>query len=232
MTSLFQTLTQAVAGQFGLAIIASFSWGVLSILLSPCHLASVPLVIGYISRQNNAMGKRSLLLALTFALGILTSIIVIGVATASMGRLLGDIGVWSIWVVALLLIVFGLYLMDLINLAWTSGRLMEIERAGHTGALLLGLIFGLGLGPCTFAFMAPVLTVAVPMAQVSLLRGLLLVLSFGLGHSLVYVAGGGLAGIMVRYITWSQNNRGPLFLKRGLGFLVFSGGLYFGYTAL
>lgn len=232
MTSLFETLTQAVAGQFGLAMAASFSWGVLSILLSPCHLASVPLVVGYISRQNNASGKRSLLLALTFALGILTSIVVIGVATASMGRLLGDVGVWSLWMVALLLIVFGLYLMDLLNLAWAGGNMPKIERAGHTGALFLGLFFGMGLGPCTFAFLAPVLSVAVPMAQVSFARGLVLILSFGLGHSLVYVAGGGLAGIIVRYISWSKNNRGPIYLKRGLGFLVFSGGLYFGYTAL
>lgn len=232
MTDLFQTLTQAVAGQFGLAIAASFSWGVLSILLSPCHLTSVPLVIGYISRQNEASSKRSLVLALTFALGILTSIVVIGLVTASMGRLLGDIGVWSLWLVALLLIVFGLYLMDLINLTWASGHMHNIESAGHKGALLLGLVFGIGLGPCTFAFLAPVLAVTVPMAQSSFIKGLVLILFFGLGHSLVYVAGGGLAGIMVRYITWSQNSPGPVYLKKGLGFLVFSGGLYFGYTAI
>lgn len=232
MTGLFQTLTQAVAGQFGLAIVASFSWGVLSILLSPCHLTSVPLVVGYISRQNNTTGKRSLWLALTFALGILTSIVVIGLATASLGRLLGDVGVWSLWMVALLLIVFGLYLMDFLNLAWASGYIPSIERAGHSGALLLGLVFGIGLGPCTFAFLAPVLAVAIPMAQSSFIRGLVLILFFGLGHSLVYVAGGGLAGMMVRYVTWSQHNRGPIYLKKGLGFLVFSGGLYFGYTAI
>jgi cytochrome c-type biogenesis protein len=86
MDSLFDTLTQAVSGQFGLAITASFAWGVLSILLSPCHLTSVPLVIGYISRQNEATGKRSALLALTFALGILASITLIGIITVSMGR--------------------------------------------------------------------------------------------------------------------------------------------------
>jgi len=70
------------------------------------------------------------------------------------------------------------------------------------------------------------------MAQESLFKAMLLILSFGVGHSLVYVAGGGLAGLIVRYVRWSGKSNGPIYLKRFLGFLVFSGGLYFGYTAL
>ena len=232
MNSLFDNLTNAVAGQFELALAASFAWGILSILLSPCHLTSVPLVVGYISRQNESTGKRSVLLALVFALGVLASIILIGIITASMGRLLGDVGVWGLWLSALLLIVFGLYLMDALNLSWLGMKVPNIERAGFTGAALLGLVFGIGLGPCTFAFLAPVLTIVIPMAQESLFKAMLLILSFGVGHSLVYVAGGGLAGLIVRYVRWSGKSNGPIYLKRFLGFLVFSGGLYFGYTAL
>ena len=231
MINLFDTLTNAVAGQFELAVAAAFAWGVLSILLSPCHLTSVPLVIGYISRQNEASGKRSSLLALTFALGILASITLIGIITASMGRFLGDVGVWGLWLSALLLIVFGLYLMDVLRLQWPGGKVLQVERAGHSGALLLGLVFGIGLGPCTFAFLAPVLTVVIPLAQESFVKATALMLSFGLGHSLVYVAGGGLAGLILRYIGWTQQHRGPIYIKRLLGFLVFCGGLYFGYTA-
>ncbi len=201
MINLFDTLTQAIEGQFELAMAASFAWGVLSILLSPCHLTSVPLVIGYISRQNESTGKFSVLLALTFALGILASISLIGIITASMGRLMGDVGIWGTWLAAILFVVFGLYLMDVISLAWLGGKTPQIERAGFMGALFLGLVFGISLGPCTFAFLAPVLTVAIPMAQESIFKALLLILSFGFGHSLVYVVGGGVAGIIVRYIT-------------------------------
>ncbi|MBC8374778.1 MAG: cytochrome C biogenesis protein [FCB group bacterium] len=232
MNSLFDTLTQAVSGQFGLAIAASFAWGVLSILLSPCHLTSVPLVIGYISRQNEATGKRSALLALTFALGILTSITLIGIVTASMGRLMGDVGMWGMWLGAIILIVFGLYLMDIINLGWIGWKMPETERAGYSGAILLGLVFGVGLGPCTFAFLAPVLSVVIPMAQDSFFKAIIIILSFGVGHSLVYVAGGGLAALIVRYIRWSGNNRGPVYVKRMLGLLVFISGVYFGYATL
>lgn len=232
MIDVFETLTRAVSGQFYWAVAASFAWGILSIVLSPCHLTSVPLVVGYISKQNEASGKRSALLALTFAVGVLITIALIGLITASMGRLMGDVGAWGIWLAAVLLITFGLYLMDIITLDWLGGNLPQLDRAGHWGALLLGLVFGVGLGPCTFAFLAPVLTVVIPMAQESMLRAFVLILAFGVGHSLVFVIGGSLAGWIHGYINWTQNKRGPLYVKRVLGSLMLLGGGYFVYTAL
>jgi len=232
MIDVFETLTSAVSGQFYWAVAASFAWGVLSIVLSPCHLTSVPLVMGYISKQNKAAGTRSAFLALTFAAGLLITIALIGLITSSMGRLMGDVGVWSIWLTAGILIIFGLYLMDLITLDWLSGTLPQIERAGYGGALLLGLVFGVGLGPCTFAFLAPVLTVVIPLAQESMTRALAMILAFGVGHGLVFVIGGSLTAWTQRYITWTQNKRGPIYMKRVLGSLMILGGVYFASTAL
>jgi cytochrome c-type biogenesis protein len=51
MTKLFAILSSAVEGVPLVAIAASFIWGTLSVLLSPCHLTSIPLIIGYISKQ-------------------------------------------------------------------------------------------------------------------------------------------------------------------------------------
>ncbi len=232
MITLFETLTNAISGQFGLAIAASFAWGVLSILLSPCHLTSVPLVVGYISKQGNHSNSRNFLLALTFAVGVLASITLIGVVTASMGRLMGDVGQWSGWMVAALLVLFGLYLMDILNLDWMGGRIPQLQRGGHAGALLLGLVFGVGLGPCTFAFLAPVLTVVLSMTQEAIGKSLILLLAFGVGHSLVYALGGFLGGRVVNYVNWSNSSRGPVYTKRFLGSLMLLGGFYFAYTTL
>lgn len=232
MISLFDTLTQAVSGQFGLALAASFAWGVLSILLSPCHLTSVPLVMGYLSRHNETSGKRSALLGLTFALGILASITLIGAITAAMGRIMGDVGIWGMWLGSTLLVFFGLYLMDIITLGWLGWSMPKTQRAGFSGALFLGGVFGVGLGPCTFAFLAPVLAVVLPMIHDSPINAWSLLVAFGLGHSLVYVAGSALTGVILKYISWSNNHLAPVYAKRAVGFLVFSGGLYFGYTTL
>ena len=64
---LFNNLTMAMSASFGLALAASLAWGVLSILLSPCHLSSIPLIIGYISSQGQIKVKRSFYIALAFA---------------------------------------------------------------------------------------------------------------------------------------------------------------------
>ncbi|MBM3212215.1 cytochrome C biogenesis protein, partial [Candidatus Poribacteria bacterium] len=39
MEKLFTVLTQAVQGTPAIALGAAFVWGILSIILSPCHLA-------------------------------------------------------------------------------------------------------------------------------------------------------------------------------------------------
>lgn len=57
---------------------AAFLRGVLSILLSPCHLASIPLIVGYIDQQGRISTRRAFGIALLFALGILVTIGVIG----------------------------------------------------------------------------------------------------------------------------------------------------------
>ena len=48
---LFVALSKALTESFWIAVIGSFAWGILSIILSPCHLSSIPLVIGFITSQ-------------------------------------------------------------------------------------------------------------------------------------------------------------------------------------
>lgn len=51
LEQLLSGMSQAVSGTPTLALLAAFGWGVLSIILSPCHLASIPLIIGFIDGQ-------------------------------------------------------------------------------------------------------------------------------------------------------------------------------------
>src|SRR4030042_5479253 len=92
MEQLFTTLTKAVEATPAIAIVASFTWGILSILLSPCHLASMPLIVGFIDQQGRMSTKRAFLISTLFAMGILITIAAIGVVTAAAGRMLGDVG--------------------------------------------------------------------------------------------------------------------------------------------
>ncbi|MHC4843739.1 MAG: cytochrome c biogenesis protein CcdA, partial [Planctomycetota bacterium] len=90
MEQLFESLTKAVEGTALIAVAASFAWGILSILLSPCHLTSIPLIVGFIDGQGRISTKRAFLISTFFSVGILITIAVIGAITAAAGRMMGD----------------------------------------------------------------------------------------------------------------------------------------------
>ncbi len=96
---------------------------------------------------------------------------------------------------------------------------------------MLGLLFGLGLGPCTFAYLAPVLGIVFSVAATSMPLAILLIAAFGLGHCSVIVAAGSLAHTVQKYLNWADQSRGAVWLGRVAGVFVMLGGVYFIYTA-
>jgi cytochrome c-type biogenesis protein len=231
MEQLFTTLSRAVEGSAGLALSAAFVWGVLSILLSPCHLASIPLIVGFIDQQGRITTRRAFAISLLFSVGILITIGVIGAITAAAGRMLGDVGRWGNYGVAVIFFVVGLYLLDAIRIPMPGAAQPGIKRKGMLAAFILGLVFGVALGPCTFAYMAPMLAVTFKLAGTNLPYGLLLLLAYGAGHCGVIVLAGTFAEVVQHYLNWNENARGAAILKKVCGALVLLGGLYLLYTA-
>jgi cytochrome c-type biogenesis protein len=226
---IFNILYDAMYGSAWLAVAASFGWGVLSILLSPCHLSSIPLVVGFVSSQGKISVGRTFLISLIFSLGILITIALIGFVTASLGRLMGDIGSIGNYLVAGIFFLVGLYLLDIIKLDWNR-RLRQTNAKGFLAALILGLLFGLALGPCTFAFMAPVLGVVFETAQTNYFLSVIFLLAFGIGHCSVIVGAGTLTGKVQKYLNWTEESKIILWIKRTCGILVILGGVYLIYT--
>lgn len=228
---LFSSLSQAVSGAPLVALAAAAGWGVLSILLSPCHLASIPLIVGFINGQGQISTRRAFLISNLFAVGILVSIAIIGVLTAMAGRMLGDLGSWGTWVVASVFLLFGLHLWGLIPMPWSGPAQIGMERKGVLAALLIGLVFGIALGPCTFAFMGPVLGVAFTEATDNLLYASSLLLAYGIGHCAVIVFAGTFTEVVQHYLNWNDRSKGALWLKRICGLLVIAGGAWLIYSA-
>lgn len=232
LDTLFTVLYDAMNGPVWLVLLSSFGWGVLSILLSPCHLSSIPLVVGFVSSQGTISLKRSFIISFVFAVGILFTITLIGVITASMGRLMGDIGTIGNYFVASIFFLVGLYLLDVITLDWNTAGLRTTTLKGLPAAFILGLLFGIALGPCTFAYMAPVLGIVFQTAQNDYLFSILLLLSFGIGHCAVIVGAGTVTNKVQRYLNWSDQSKALLWIKRTCGVLVILGGIYLVYTTL
>jgi len=231
MQELFSALTHAVEGTTAIALGAAFLWGVLSILLSPCHLASIPLIVGFINGQGPMPTRRAGLLATLFAVGVLVTIGVIGLVTSVAGQIMGDVGPYGNYFVAMIFFVVGLLLLDVIPVPWSGPGQVAMKRKGTLAAFILGLVFGIALGPCTFAFMAPVLAVTFKLASSQPLYAGLLLIAYGLGHCSVIVLAGTFTEIVQHYLNWNERSKGGVFLRRLCGFLVILAGLYLLYVA-
>ena len=231
MGNLFGFLTHAVEGAPVLAVAAAVLWGILSILLSPCHLASIPLIVGFIDEQGRMSARRAFVVSFLFALGIPVTIALIGAVTAAAGRMLGDAGRYGNYAVAGLLFLAGLHLLDVIPMPWSGPGQVGMKRKGLLAALILGLVFGVALGPCTFAYMAPMLGVTFKLAATAPLYGALLLLAYGVGHCSVIVAAGTSTELVQRFLNWNENSRGTTAVKKICGLLAILGGLWMIYAA-
>ena len=231
MEKLFTTLTHAVEGTPAIALSAAFVWGILSILLSPCHLASIPLIVGFIDEQGRISTKRAFIISTLFAVGILITIGAIGAVTAAVGRMMGDVGKYGNYFVALVFFVVGLHLLGVIPMPWSGPGQVAMKRMGMFAAFILGLIFGIALGPCAFTFMAPMLGVTFKLAATNLFYGVFLLVVFGLGHCSVIVLAGTCTELVQRYMNWNEKSRWAIILKKICGVLVLIGGLYLIFVA-
>ena len=231
MGELFAVLTRAVEGAPAIALGASFLWGILSVVLSPCHLASIPLIVGFVDGQGPSSTRRAFILSLLFSTGILITIAAVGAITAAAGRMLGDIGRYGNYFVAVIFFIVGLALMDVIPMSWSSPAGLATKRRGGLAALVLGLVFGVAVGPCTFAYMAPMLAVTLNVAGTNPVYGVALILVYGIGHSAVLILAGTFTEVVQRYLNWTARSKGTVILKRVCGALVMLGGVYLIATA-
>lgn len=227
LVDLFTFLTAALTQSPEIAIGAAFAWGILSVILSPCHIACIPLIVGFIDGQGNISTGRAFVLSLLFGLGILITIGLIGLITALAGRMMGDIGGYGNYIVAVVFFVIGLNLLGILPLPFMEGGANpNYKRKGVLAAFILGLIFGIALGPCTFAYMATMLGVVFSMAATQLALAISLLAAFAVGHCAVLVFAGTFTEVVQHYLHWTENSRGAVILKKVCGVLVILGGVY------
>jgi len=224
---IFNTLTQAIEKGIFIAMAASSAWGILSIILSPCHLSSIPLIIGFIGGQQKSTIKRAFILSLLFSLGILITIGLIGFITGMAGRMMGDIGKWGHIFVAIIFFIAGLYLWDIIKFPFFN-RISQpqYKKKGYLASFILGLIFGIALGPCTFAYMAPMLAVVFKISSTRFMYSILLIVMYAAGHCSVIILAGTFTETVEKYLHWTSSSKGTLILKKICGILVILGGIY------
>ncbi|MGB5156328.1 cytochrome c biogenesis CcdA family protein [Desulfobacterium sp. N47] len=224
--SFFLTVNQWMTGGAGLAFVGCFLWGTVSVLFSPCHLASIPLIVAYVAGQEKAVNPRQAVwYAGAFTIGLFISIALIGIICAWLGRMLGDVGLWWQVLVGCVLLFVALGMLGVETFSMSGSLLYRLNFRGLHGAFGLGLAYGILSGSCTFGFIAPIL--AIITIQQKILTGIIMIVLFALGHCLpIVVAGSSTA--LVRKLTENSKwqNYGNWF-RKGAGIVIGLLGVYF-----
>lgn len=226
LDSAFITINTWMMAETWIAGLGCFLWGMVSVLFSPCHLASIPLIVGYVAGQNRILhGKEAARYAVTFTIGLFLTIATIGIICSLLGRMLGDVGpYWSILVGAILVWV-GLDMLGVAKCSLGGSRLSQMGFKGLAGAFLLGLAYGLLSGSCTFGFIAPIL--AIVTVQEKIMTGIVLMILFGIGHCLPIAVAGSSAAAARRVLENRSMQQGSIWFRKAAGLGIGLLGLYF-----
>jgi cytochrome c-type biogenesis protein len=227
MDSLFLAINQWMSGGLLLTAFGCFAWGMVSVLFSPCHMASIPLIIGYVGGQHAIIsGRQAVPFAVLFTTGLFITIALVGLICIALGRMLGDVGPYWTIVVGIILLWVA---VDMLGIAKCGlprgGALGKLQLKGLTGAFVLGLAYGILSGSCTFGFIAPIL--AIITVQDQIVTGILLLLLFALGHCLPIVIAGSSAAMVRRLLGNSSFRHSGTWFRKGAGILIGSLGIYF-----
>jgi cytochrome c-type biogenesis protein len=209
-----------------LAALGCFLWGMISVVFSPCHLASIPLIVSYVAGQEKALkANHAAHYAVAFTVGLFITIALVGIICSLLGRMLGEVGpYWTILVGAILIWV-ALDMLGLSNCSMSGSMLGRIKLKGLPGAFLLGLAYGVLSGSCTFGFIAPIL--AIITIQQKIATGLLFITLFGIGHCVPIALAGSSTATVRRLLESSSFYEGGLWFRRCAGVGIGLLGVYF-----
>lgn len=226
MESLFLTINAWIAGGTALAALGSLLWGMVSVLFSPCHLASIPLIVGYVGGQQRLVeGRAAALYAVLFSTGLFITIAAIGVVCSWLGTMMGEVGPYWTILVGAILIWLALDMLGVAKCSVSGGLMGRLRVKGAGGAFLLGLAYGILSGSCTFGFIAPILAIITVQGEIA--RGVLYIVLFGLGHCIPIAVAGSSTAFVRRLLENTMWQAGSNIFRRLAGGVIAALGIYF-----
>jgi cytochrome c-type biogenesis protein len=226
LESFFLRVNEWMAGGAAIAALGCFLWGMISVVFSPCHLASIPLVVAYVGGQRQVLKPREAgFYSVAFTSGLFITIALIGVACALLGRMLGDVGAYWQILVGVILIWVALGMFGVEKCSLSGSLLYRLKLSGLSGAFGLGLAYGVLSGSCTFGFIAPILALITIQQKVA--TGVLFILLFAAGHCLPIVVAGSSTAAVKRVLENSSWQGAGNWFRKGAGAVIGMLGIYF-----
>jgi len=229
METLLNHLSQSFTENPLLAYVGVFLGGILS-SSSPCVLATIPLVIGYVGGYSEGDRRKAFLYSLTFIVGLSLTFTILGAIASLVGGLFGVISRAWYFIVGGITVVIGLHLIGLFNWNFPVPVHLQPKQKGILGAFLLGIFFGIVSSPCATPVLALILTFVASKGEVAYGTSLLFV--YALGHcALIFVAGTA-TGFAESFIKSKGISNITTWGKRVGGVIVVFAGIYLFYLGV
>ncbi len=232
---LTQMLNDAVESGSVLIYFFVFAGGVLA-SFTPCTYPVLPLTVGYIGNMSGGSKFRGFLLSVTLVCGMALVYAVFGTIFATLGMQFGAIWAngWAVFAIAWFFILMSLFLLDIFTFPTPKffynlqAKVGGKKREGFVGALLVGAVSGLVVGPCTGPILAIVIVAAsttlqeaegVAFAYQALAGGLKLFL-FGFGQGAIILLAGTFVGFMTHM---PKSGQWMVTIKKAFAVLIIAG---------
>jgi cytochrome c-type biogenesis protein len=231
MEGLLSNLGDIIQTQGWLAFPFCFLGGLAS-SASPCVLAMIPLIIGFVGGYSGGSQKKAVQYSLMFVLGLTITFTILGIIAGALGRLFGDVGSFWYYILPPVAILMGLYLLfyDKLNLKIGLSQQFIPQQKALLGAFLMGLFFGVIASPCATPVLGVVLTFAATKQDIVYSGGLLL--AYALGHWVLVFGAGISTGFAQKVIASRGISHFSNYSKKAAGVILVGVGLYLMYSLI
>ncbi|HBZ01944.1 MAG TPA: thiol:disulfide interchange protein [candidate division Zixibacteria bacterium] len=208
------------------ALVAVFAGGLIS-AASPCVLAVIPLVIGYVGGYSQGDKKKALKYSLIFALGLAIAFTLLGAAAGFIGSFLGLTGKYFFWAIAVIAIIMGLSLIGFFEIRFPFKNKLQVKTGGLLGAFLMGLLFGIASSPCATPVLVVILAYVATKGQI--LYGTLLLFTYAIAHCALIILAGAVTGFVESFAKSKGIANFSIWAKKVSGALIIFAGGYILY---
>jgi cytochrome c biogenesis protein CcdA len=223
MSSWLENIEQIVALYPLLAFGAVFLAGVLS-SASPCVLATIPLVVGFVGGYADGDRSKAFRYSLAFVLGLSLTFTAFGAAAGLLGTMFGTLGGGWYIVAGIVALVMGGQMIGLYEIRLPIKGDFKPKQGGIIGSFILGLFFGVVSSPCATPVLVVILTYVATQGQI--LYGTALLFTYALGHCLLMLLAGTFTGFVEAFVKKQGIVNFSLWTKRLGGVIVATVGVW------
>lgn len=223
MEGLLNNLGEIIQSQGWLAFPLCFLGGIIS-SASPCVLAVIPLIIGFVGGYAGGSQRKALQYSLIFTLGLTITFTALGIIAGLMGTFFGNVGNFWKYIIPVVAILLGLQLLGVFKFNISISDKFLPKRRALLGAFLMGLLFGIVASPCATPILAVVLTYAATQQDIVYSGGLLL--AYALGHWVLVLGAGISVGFAQKVIQSKGITNISNYFKKAAGVILIGVGIY------